>query len=318
MTKDGRTRRSGRGPGRGEGRGRGHGGGRGRETPRTSVDAGVAELRPDPDRPRAWTLCLDGAPQSHVDLDDPAHLEFGYQRRLGHLADLAAPPGQPLNALHLGGGALTLARYVAATRPRSSQQVIERDTALTRWVRERLPLEQGRRIRVRGADAREGLGRLPGRWADLVIADVFAAGQTPAHLSSVEFLREVRRVLRPGALYAVNVADGPASSRGRAGPGGGVALSYLRSQVSTLSAEFRQVCLAADPAVLRGRRFGNAVLAASDAELPVAGLTRRAAGDPHPVRVEHGVALADLAGGAPPVTDATAAASPAPSAGVFD
>jgi hypothetical protein len=300
--------------------------GRGRETPRTTVDGGVAELRPDPDRVRAWTLCLDGAPQSHVDLDDPAHLDFAYQRRLGHLADLAAPPGRPLHALHLGGGALTLARYVAATRPRSSQQVIERDAALTRWVRERLPLQRGLRMRVRAGDAREGLGRLPGEWADLIVADVFAGGRTPAHLTTVEFLREVRRVLRPGALYAVNVADGPAGARspgGGAGDGTGAgrrgagALSYLRSQVSTLRAEFAHVCLVADPAVLRGRRFGNAVLAASDGELPVAGLTRRAAGDPHPARVEHGAALADFAGGTPAATDATARDSPAPSADVF-
>jgi spermidine synthase len=75
------------------------------------------ELVPDPDRPRAWTLVVDGTPQSHVDLDDPRHLEFEYMRRLGHLIDLAAPPARPLRVLHLGAGALTLARYVAATRP---------------------------------------------------------------------------------------------------------------------------------------------------------------------------------------------------------
>jgi len=62
----------------------------------------VAELLPDPDRPRAWTLLLDGTPQSHVDLDDPEHLEFEYVRRLGHVVDLAAAPGRPLRVLHLG------------------------------------------------------------------------------------------------------------------------------------------------------------------------------------------------------------------------
>lgn len=85
-----------------------------------TVDGGLAELVPDRERPRAWTLLVDGAPQSHVDLDDPAHLSFAYQRRLGHVVDLAAPSNRPLQAVHLGGGALTLARYVAATRPRST------------------------------------------------------------------------------------------------------------------------------------------------------------------------------------------------------
>ncbi|MDU0294592.1 spermine synthase, partial [Saccharothrix longispora] len=72
------------------------------------VDSGIAELVPDQDVPRAWVLRLNGTPQSHVDLDDPTHLEFEYLRRLGHVADLVAPEGDPIRAVHLGGGALTL------------------------------------------------------------------------------------------------------------------------------------------------------------------------------------------------------------------
>ena len=109
---------------------------------RADIDAGVAELVADAGRPRAWTLRVDGIPQSHVDLDDPLYLEFEYMRRLGHLADLAAPDGQPLRVLHLGGGGLTLARYVAAARPGSSQLAVESDGALVDLVRRRLPLDQ--------------------------------------------------------------------------------------------------------------------------------------------------------------------------------
>jgi spermidine synthase len=268
------------------------------------VDGGLAELIPDPDRPQAWTLLLDGAPQSHVDLAEPAYLDFEYQRRLGHIADLAAPPGKPLRVLHLGGGAFTLARYIAATRPRSTQQIVELDAALVHLVRRVLPLAQNWRIRVRNADARDGLGRLPDGWADLVIADVFSALRTPAHLTSAEFLHEVRRVLAPGAWYAANIADGPP-------------LAHLRAQIATASAVFPQLCLATDPAVLRGRRYGNAILLAADRPLPVAELTRLVAGDPHPGRVEHGRALAGFTGGAAPVTDASARPSPAPPASVF-
>ncbi|MER5736277.1 MULTISPECIES: fused MFS/spermidine synthase [unclassified Streptomyces] len=269
-----------------------------------TVDGGLAELIPDRDRPRAWTLLLDGAPQSHVDLDDPAALAFEYQRRLGHVADLAAPPGRPLQAVHLGGGAFTLARYVAATRPRSTQQVVEIDEPLVRLVRRELPLDPGARIRVRAVDARAGLAKVPDGWADLIIADVFRGARTPAHLTSTEFLDEVRRALRPGGTYAANLADGPP-------------LAHLRGQIATAAAVFPELALIADPTVLRGRRFGNAVLVASGRELPVADLTRRVATDPHPGRVEHGRALADFTGGAGPVTDATAKASPAPPPSVF-
>ncbi|URM91286.1 fused MFS/spermidine synthase [Streptomyces sp. MRC013] len=279
-------------------------GGRAAETVSEVVDGGVAELVPDRERPRAWTLLVDGAPQSHVDLDDPARLDFAYQRRLGHVVDLAAPSGRPLRAVHLGGGAFTLARYVAATRPRSTQQVVEIDAPLVRFVRRVLPLDPAARIRVRGGDARAGLARLPDGWADLVVADVFSGARTPAHLTSTGFLTEVRRVLGPGGQYAANLADGPP-------------LTHLRGQIATAAALFPELALAADPVVLRGRRFGNAVLLASAAPLPVAEFTRRVAGDPHPGRVEHGRALADFTGGAAPVTDAAAKDSPQPPPSVF-
>ncbi|MFC8779601.1 spermidine synthase [Streptomyces nigra] len=269
-----------------------------------TVDGGLAELIPDPDRARAWTLLLDGAPQSHVDLDDPAFLSFEYQRRLGHVIDLVAPPGRPVRAVHLGGGALTLARYVAATRPRSTQQVVERDAPLVELVRRELPLDRNARIRVRSTDAREGLAKVPDGWADLVVADVFSGARTPAHLTSTEFLDEVRRALAPGGWYAANLADGPP-------------LTHLRGQIATAAARFAELALVADPTVLRGRRFGNAVLVAADEPLPIPELTRRAASDPHPGRVEHGRALRDFTGGATPVTDASAVDSPAPPASVF-
>ncbi|QDQ11693.1 spermidine synthase [Streptomyces spectabilis] len=275
-----------------------------REAVVEEVDGGLAELLPDRDRPRAWTLVIDGAPQSHVDLDDPAYLDFEYQRRLGHIADLAAAPGTPLHVLHLGGGAFTLARYIAATRPRSTQQIVERDTVLVSLVRRVLPLDPQARVRVRGADAREGLAKVPDGWADLVIADVFSGARTPAHLTSVEFLGDVRRVLKAEGHYAANLADGPP-------------LGYLRGQLATAAAVFPELALVADPAVLRGKRFGNAVLLASARPLPIAELTRRSASDPHPARVEHGRALVDFGGGAAAVTDASAVASPAPPPSVF-
>ncbi|MFE6975613.1 spermidine synthase [Streptomyces sp. NPDC057682] len=295
-----RRQRADRGTGRRSARGSGAA-----ATVSEPVGGGLAALVPDRERPRARTLTIDGAPQSHVDLDDPAYLSFSYQRRIGHIADLAAPAGQPLHVLHLGGGAFTLARYIAATRPRSTQQVIEVDEALVALVRRELPLDPQARIRVRATDARAGLGRIQDGWADLVIADVFSGARTPAHLTSTEFLTEVRRVLKPGGSYAANLADGPP-------------LAHLRGQIATAAALFPELALAADPAVLRGRRFGNAVLLASDTAPRTAELTRRVATDPHPGRVLHGPELADFTGGASPVHDAAAKASPAPPPGAFD
>jgi spermidine synthase len=271
---------------------------------RTEVAGGTAELLADADRDGSWELQLDGVPQSHVDLADPTHLEFEYVRRMGHVLDLAADPGRPLDVVHLGGGALTLARYVAVTRPGSRQRVVELDEALTDLVRRELPLPRNARVRVRAADARAGLAALPDASADVVLVDVFAGARTPAHLTSVEFATDVARVLRPGGVTAWNVSDGPP-------------LRFARAEAATLGRVFAHVALLAEPGTLRGRRFGNTVAVASGTELPIAALTRRCAGDPMPSRVVSGDELVRFVGQAAPVTDADAQPSPRPPDGIF-
>jgi len=272
--------------------------------------SGTVEILGDLDRPGSWVLLVDGTPQSHVDLGDPEHLEFEYVRRIGHLVDLAAPAGHPLRVLHLGGGGLTVARYVAATRPGSGQLAVESDAALADLVRRRLPWRApgGRSraagVRVRIADARAVVEQARPQSFDMIIADVFVGARTPAHLTSVELDRAVARALAPSGSYVVNIGDGPP-------------LAHARSRVATAAQVFDDVCLTADAAVLRGRRFGNLVLAASARELPVAALTRRAAADPFPGRVLHGAELDRFVAGARPITDALARPSPAPPADVF-
>ncbi|WP_051943101.1 spermidine synthase [Streptacidiphilus rugosus] len=268
------------------------------------VDLGTARLLPDLDRPRGWLLTMDGTPQSYVDLDDPLHLEFEYTQRLAHVVDLCAEPGVPVDALHLGGGALTLPRYLAATRPGSRQRVAELDAALIDLVRERLPWDAGLALEVEAADAREALGRAPAAGADLVVADVFGGHTIPAALTSFEFVHAVRRALRPGGLYAANLADG-------------APLDFVRGQLATVGAVFPERALVAEASVLRGRRYGNLVLVASAAPLPLEALTRRTAGDPFPARVVAGERLTAFASGADPVTDATAVPSPPPPDGAF-
>ncbi|HWF82222.1 MAG TPA: fused MFS/spermidine synthase [Streptosporangiaceae bacterium] len=278
------------------------------EVLRERVDGGIAELVRDVDRPRAWTLLVGGTAQSHVDLDDPLYLEFDYMRRFGSIADLIAPAGAPVRALHLGGGGLTLARYIAATRPGSAQLAVDSDAPLVELVRRALPIAQparkaGRadagRVRVRVGDARTVLEHLGQACFDLVIADLFVGGSTAAHLTSAEFTTAVARVLTPGGVYAVNIGDGPP-------------LAHARSRVSAARCSFRHTCLIADSAVLKGRRFGNLVLAASGQALPIAGLDRRTAADPFPARLMYGPELDKFTAGAMPITDSRPEPSPLP------
>jgi len=256
------------------------------------VRLGSAEIVPDLDRTDAWLLFIDGVPQSGVDLADPGYLEFEYVRRIGHVADLAFPAGEPLRALHLGGGGLTLPRYLTHTRPGSRQLVAELDDALTDLVRERLPLPAGHRIRVRAADARQVTESVRPASYDLVISDVFVGALTPPRLTTAEYAAAVARTLRPGGVYAVNVAAGPP-------------LDSARSAVATVRSVYGETCMVAEASVLRGRRRGNLVIFASDQPLPEAALRRAAAADPFPARVVAGDELRRFVSGAPVVTDAT-------------
>jgi spermidine synthase len=267
-----------------------------------AVDFGTAKLLPDVDRARAWLLTVDGAPQSYVDLDEPGYLEFEYTQRIAHVLESAFDT--PVDAVHLGGGALTLPRRLGRTRPGSRQQVVEADRGLAALVAEYLPLDDPG-ITVHTADARAWLTAAPDCGADTIVTDVFGGSRVPAHLTTVEFLREAARVLRPHGVYVANIAD--------AAP-----FAFLGSQLATVREVFgdtAEMCLLAEPAVLRGRRFGNAVVAAARRPLPLDALVRRCAGDAFPARLVSGGALDELIRS--PVRDAYAAPSPAPPEGAF-
>lgn len=250
----------------------------------------------DPTRRTGRTLLAAGVEQSYVDVADPTHLRFEYVRRMAAGLDLAAPPGVPLRALHLGGGALTLPRYLAATRPGSTQLVVERDAALLDLVVRELPPPP--EVRTEVGDARAALAGQPAGGYDVVLADVYSGARMPAHVCTVEFVAEVARVLRPDGLYLVNLTDLPP-------------LVFSRVQAATLGTVFAEVCLVAARRMLGGRRYGNVVLAAAarPGRLPVRRLAARVARDPLPGTVLHGAELAAFVAGAAPATDAGRPAS---------
>ncbi len=255
-----------------------------------------------------FELDVDGTPQSHVDLDDPTHLHFEYIARMAAVIDRLRLPGQPLTAVHLGAGALTLPRYIAHTRPGSRQQVVELEQPLVDLVRDALPLPRGAQVRVRIGDARAVAEKLPAGLmgaADLVVSDVFAGAQTPAHLTTVEYYRVLARLLGPEGVLLVNVADG-------------AGLAFARRQVATVREVLSEVLLLAEVQLLKGRRFGNIVIAASASPLPSEWLPRLMAAGPFPAKVAQGAEIEEFARGARVSTDADATASPRPSASVFE
>jgi spermidine synthase len=267
----------------------------------------LAVLEPDRWVPGGFMLVVDGTPQSHVSTDDNTQLFFEYVQRIGHVIDQLGMPGEPITAVHFGAGALTLPRYIHATRPGSRQQVIELERDIVELVRSEMPLPKGASIRIRYGDARAVLEKLPAGLhgsADLVVVDVFGGAHTPAQVTSLEFYGTAAKLLEPNGVMAVNIADGPG-------------LRFARSQVATLQMVLEDVAVLAETQVIKGRRFGNFVIIGSPGQLPLDWMPRLLAGGPHPSKVLRGAELTDWVAGAPITTDATAIPSPPPSKSIF-
>ncbi|MFB4302742.1 spermidine synthase [Actinomadura sp. NTSP31] len=280
---------------------------KGRHGPRPdtfTIAGGEAELLRDADRDGGWMLLVGGVPQSYVDLSDPTYLDFEYMRLMGDVVDALGPENEAFDAVHIGGAGCTLPRYIAATRPGSRQIVLEPDAELVRVVRERLPVKGVPGLRIRITDGRSGVAALADESDDLVVMDAFAEASMPVELATREFVLDAARVLRPRGVYLANVADG-------------FRLPFARRVAATVRSVFPHALLMGDPGVLRGRRFGNLILAGSREPLPVAELARRAAGGIARARMVAGDDLAAFCAGAAPLHDGEEIVTPTPPPQVF-
>jgi spermidine synthase len=215
-----------------------------------------ARVVADPERDTGRVLLLDTLRHSYVDVADPGHLEFEYVRAIAATVEAARDAGEPISALHLGGGGLTLPRWLAATRPGTRSLVLEVDPGVVAIDREQMGLRTSDELRVRVVDARVGLADETPGGRDLVIGDAFGGLSVPWQLTSREALRLVDRALADDGVYAVNLIDHPP-------------LRFVRAELATMRAVFPHVVLLARAPVLAGEDGGNVVAVASRSPLPV-------------------------------------------------
>ncbi len=194
------------------------------------------------------TLYLDEAESSALDLSDPHHLEFEYMQHMRTVIDSRFARGLSLRVLHLGAAGCALARALEADRPHSRQLAVELDGELARRVREWFDLPASPRLRIRVGEAREALQATKAQW-DVVIRDAFVKRSVPPHLRTVECANRAKDVLK-GGLYLLNATAHSSAD--------------IASEVATLRSVFAHLIAIVDPAVLKGRRVGNIVFAASE------------------------------------------------------
>lgn len=267
----------------------------------------AARIEADPFHPGAFRVVAGETSQSWVDPADPFHLEFEYVQRLTEALGatvLARPASERVRVVHLGGGGLSIPRWVAATRPGTAQVVCEPDGDLMADVRRVLPLPRQSGIKVRIVDGRSGLQAMPPDYVDALVLDAFDGPRVPASLATADFFDDLTLRCRPGALFVANVTD-------RAPFG------WARRFVSGVRRVFGQLMVSAEPAVWKGRRFGNLVVVASNGELPATALARRASGGTFPYRVIAGREVVSWVAEAEPFGDSDAQGSPVPKKGTW-
>lgn len=246
----------------------------------------TAELVRDLDRPDGWWLLVDGSEQSYVDTADPTHLEFEYVQMVSHVLETVLAEDAAVDVLHLGGGLLTVPRWLAARRPGSRQHVVERSARIAEMA-DSLGTVDG--VVVEIADVRDVLPTRPRASADVIVCDVYDGPETVTSLFTLGSLQAAKRVLRPDGLYVCNLSDA-------------TPFDLSRTVAATLRLVFESVTVLGEPSVLRGRRTGNLVLAGTDGALPLTALARRAAGAPVRVRVMPAEIVQAFVGDAPPAT----------------
>jgi len=210
-------------------------------------------IEADPDRADGRVLELDDLRHSYVALDDPIHLEFWYVRRIVGAIETLAPAG--LDVIALGGGAMTVPRYLTMTQPEIRQIVLEIDPVLVDVVDDEFGLPVAREQIIVG-DGRIGLRSLPDDSADVIVGDAFGSRAVPWHLATEEFMADVERVLRPGGIYVANIIDGPNES-------------FLRAETATMRTSMPFVGVMRSPSLVDGS-VGNAVVVASTESIDVA------------------------------------------------
>lgn len=245
-----------------------------------------ARIVPDGFSESGYILEIGGAEQSHVDLGDPAHIFYEYLRRIGNVIDIFRPDAQPISAAHLGAGALTLARYIQATRPGSTQVAVDIERELPTLVLNELPMPAGTSLEVLIDDARAAIPHLASildtqQGIDAIILDIFSGWGAPEHLIEADFYRKLKAELSEAGVVIVNVGDDPG-------------LTFFAAQARTMLGIFDHLWCLTEQSLVSTRQAGNLILVGSQTALDVEARATLLAAGPHPAVVMDTHQLSDF------------------------
>ena len=141
--------------------------------------------------------------QSGVYLDGAKDLPFWYTRRMVETTIAA----KPRTVLLLGGGAFTMAEYMARQLPNTQIDVVEIDPGLENISQQYFGYQSLPNVKLIFNDARTYIQRTNQRY-DVVLIDVYNGGEIPYSLLTAEYGNELARIVREDGLVVANLIAG--------------------------------------------------------------------------------------------------------------
>jgi spermidine synthase len=142
-----------------------------------------------------------GARQSVVKLGDPDYLALNYTP-VAFLGLALVEDPRRLMVVGLGGG--TMPMFLRNRYPNAAIDAVDIDPDVVHVAREYFGFREDPQMRAHVADGREFVEQTKQPY-DAIFLDAFGSRNVPRHLTTVEFLRGVRRALSPGGVVVGNI-----------------------------------------------------------------------------------------------------------------
>ena len=208
--------------------------------------------------PGGRELALDARRHGYVDLNDPTHLEYKYERIYGWLTEEFFRRQPVASAFFLGGGSYTFPRWLLSRWGQARCDVAELDPVVVEADRLHLGLKDDPRIRTTVNDARIVVREMPAEAQyDLIVGDAFSDLSVPWHLTTLEFHRQLKRHMKPDGLLLANIIDNYVKAGG-----------FLGAYIETARKVFKHVHVLTTNSSGPQNWQSNFVVAAFDSDRP--------------------------------------------------
>jgi len=143
-----------------------------------------------------------GLIQGGISLNVPEKLLFEYTQM--SFISLAFLEKEPEDVLFAGLGIGVMPRYLNRYYPQTKMDVVEIDTDIMPIAKEYFYFKENEKLQVHSRDARQFIKRSKKKY-DIIFLDAYQSDYIPFHLTTVEFLREVKSRLKDNGVVVSNI-----------------------------------------------------------------------------------------------------------------